>query len=283
MATADFADFLPPLSTTPSSASHTAEPRRPTSTSPGAAATTSRPPTPFTPLATRRLDMLDSNGNGMHHEDDDGLFTDSDPVLPDPSQMGAHDGILLREWSRLEGGMFGMRASGTAASWVVGWMGTDAHLYDDLEDAAILALLDSRFDAHLSFRSSPQPSCPPARPLPTCSHARRGKSARFFLFLKYGRFSTEQGKSGIMTRQQFYCGRCDLLYWLYQWQIYNHIEEHVERDREEEEREAERRREREAAKAKKERKKGKKEAKVKKATGNKKTKNNRQGSHGEQK
>ncbi|KAI4994383.1 hypothetical protein ZWY2020_029431 [Hordeum vulgare] len=44
--------------------------------------------------------MLDSNGNGMHHEDDDDLFTDSDPVLPDPSQMGAHDGILLREWRR---------------------------------------------------------------------------------------------------------------------------------------------------------------------------------------
>ncbi|KAE8820538.1 clathrin light chain protein [Hordeum vulgare] len=44
--------------------------------------------------------MLDSNSNGMHHEDDDGLFTDSDPVLPDPSQMGAHDGILLREWRR---------------------------------------------------------------------------------------------------------------------------------------------------------------------------------------
>ncbi|KAI4980150.1 hypothetical protein ZWY2020_020635 [Hordeum vulgare] len=36
-----------------------------------------------------------------------------------------------------------------AASWVVGWMGTDAHLYDDPEDAAILALLDSRFDAHV--------------------------------------------------------------------------------------------------------------------------------------
>ena len=49
----------------------------------------------------------------------------------------------------LEGGMFGMRASGAAASWVVGRMGTDAHLYDDPEDAAILALLDSRFDAHL--------------------------------------------------------------------------------------------------------------------------------------
>ena len=42
-----------------------------------------------------------------------------------------------------------MHASGTAASWVVGWMGTDADLYDDPEDAAILALLDSRFDAHL--------------------------------------------------------------------------------------------------------------------------------------
>ena len=43
--------------------------------------------------------------------------------------------------------MFGMRASGAAASWVVGRMGTDAHLYDDPEDAAIPALLDSRFDA----------------------------------------------------------------------------------------------------------------------------------------
>ncbi|XBI69262.1 hypothetical protein VPH35_048351 [Triticum aestivum] len=42
--------------------------------------------------------------------------------------------------------MFGMRASGAAASWVVGRMGTDAHLYDDPEDAAIPALLDSRFD-----------------------------------------------------------------------------------------------------------------------------------------
>ncbi|KAE8768105.1 AP3-complex subunit beta-A [Hordeum vulgare] len=50
--------------------------------------------------------------------------------------------------------MFGMRASGTAASWVVGWMGTDAHLYDDPEDAAILALLDSRFDAHLILRDA---------------------------------------------------------------------------------------------------------------------------------
>ncbi|KAE8800270.1 AP3-complex subunit beta-A [Hordeum vulgare] len=46
--------------------------------------------------------------------------------------------------------MFGMRASGAAASWVVGRMGTDAHLYDDPEDAAILALLDSRLDAHLT-------------------------------------------------------------------------------------------------------------------------------------
>ncbi|KAI5022206.1 hypothetical protein ZWY2020_058936 [Hordeum vulgare] len=50
---------------------------------------------------------------------------------------------------RLVGGMFGMRASGVTASWVVGRMGTDAHLYDDPEDAAILALLDSRFDAHV--------------------------------------------------------------------------------------------------------------------------------------
>ncbi|KAE8810996.1 AP3-complex subunit beta-A [Hordeum vulgare] len=49
----------------------------------------------------------------------------------------------------LEGGMFGMRASGAAASWVVGRMGTDVHLYDDPKDAAILAVLDSRFDAHL--------------------------------------------------------------------------------------------------------------------------------------
>ncbi|KAE8768690.1 Sulfurtransferase [Hordeum vulgare] len=32
--------------------------------------------------------MPDSNGNGMHHEDDDDLFTDSDPVLPDPSLDG---------------------------------------------------------------------------------------------------------------------------------------------------------------------------------------------------
>ncbi|KAI4973902.1 hypothetical protein ZWY2020_041683 [Hordeum vulgare] len=92
--------------------------------------------------------MLDSNGNGMHHEDDDDLFTDSDPVLPDPSQMGAHDGILLREWRRLEGGMFEMRERHGRVV-VVAWMGTDAHLYDDPEDAAILALLDSRFDAHL--------------------------------------------------------------------------------------------------------------------------------------
>ena len=43
--------------------------------------------------------------------------------------------------------MFVMRASGATASWVVGQMGTDAHLYDDPEDAAIPALLDSRFDA----------------------------------------------------------------------------------------------------------------------------------------
>ncbi|KAE8790460.1 AP3-complex subunit beta-A [Hordeum vulgare] len=43
-----------------------------------------------------------------------------------------------------------MRASGAAASWVVGRMGTDTHLYGDPEDAAILALLDSRFDAHLT-------------------------------------------------------------------------------------------------------------------------------------
>ncbi|KAI4973897.1 hypothetical protein ZWY2020_041678, partial [Hordeum vulgare] len=56
-------------------------------------------PRPHTPQL-RFLDMLDSNGNGMHHEDDDNLFTHSDPVLPDPSQMGAHDGILLREWRR---------------------------------------------------------------------------------------------------------------------------------------------------------------------------------------
>ncbi|KAI5017838.1 hypothetical protein ZWY2020_042726 [Hordeum vulgare] len=173
--------------------------------------------------------MLDSNGNDIHHEDDDGLFTDSDPVLPDPSQMGAHDGILLRKWrwyvrslslllsptstfafglilyEMIEGspafhpkpqeeaakmicseglrplfknksksypegvkeliqecwdptpsgrptfsdiiprgGMFGCAA---AMAWVVGWMG--ARPDDDPEDAAILALLDSRFDAHL--------------------------------------------------------------------------------------------------------------------------------------
>jgi hypothetical protein len=43
-------------------------------------------------------------------------------------------------------GMFGLQASGAAASWMVGRMGTDAHLYDDPEDAALPALLDSRFD-----------------------------------------------------------------------------------------------------------------------------------------
>ncbi|CAN6291824.1 unnamed protein product [Urochloa humidicola] len=43
--------------------------------------------------------------------------------------------------------MFGLQASGAAASWVVGRMGTDAHLYDDPDDASIPALLDSRFDA----------------------------------------------------------------------------------------------------------------------------------------
>ena len=43
--------------------------------------------------------------------------------------------------------MFGLQATGAAASWVVGRMGTDAHLYDDPDDASIPALLDSRFDA----------------------------------------------------------------------------------------------------------------------------------------
>ncbi|XP_062208225.1 AP3-complex subunit beta-A-like isoform X2 [Phragmites australis] len=43
--------------------------------------------------------------------------------------------------------MFGLQASGAAASWMVGRMGTDAHLYDDPDDASIPALLDSRFDA----------------------------------------------------------------------------------------------------------------------------------------
>ena len=43
--------------------------------------------------------------------------------------------------------MFGLQASGAAASWVVGRMGTDAHLYDDPYDASIPELLDSRFDA----------------------------------------------------------------------------------------------------------------------------------------
>jgi hypothetical protein len=43
--------------------------------------------------------------------------------------------------------MFGLQASGAAASWVVGRMGTDAHLYDDPDDASIPELLDSRFDA----------------------------------------------------------------------------------------------------------------------------------------
>ncbi|KAI4989737.1 hypothetical protein ZWY2020_038100 [Hordeum vulgare] len=44
--------------------------------------------------------MPNSNGNGMHHEDDDDLFTEPGPVLPDPAQMGADDGILLRKWRR---------------------------------------------------------------------------------------------------------------------------------------------------------------------------------------
>ena len=43
--------------------------------------------------------MLDSNGNGIHHEDDDDLFTDPGPILPDPAQMGADDGILLADVS----------------------------------------------------------------------------------------------------------------------------------------------------------------------------------------
>jgi len=43
--------------------------------------------------------------------------------------------------------MFGLQATGAAASWVVGRMGTDAHLYDDPDDSSIPALLDSRFDA----------------------------------------------------------------------------------------------------------------------------------------
>lgn len=43
--------------------------------------------------------------------------------------------------------MFSLQSSGAAASWVVGRMGTDAHLYDDPDDASIPALLDSRFDA----------------------------------------------------------------------------------------------------------------------------------------
>ncbi|KAE8770786.1 hypothetical protein D1007_57419 [Hordeum vulgare] len=56
---------------------------------------------------------------------------------------------LLYVWS-VEGGMFGMRASSVAVSWVVGWIGTNVHLYDDTEDAAIPALLDSHFDVHLT-------------------------------------------------------------------------------------------------------------------------------------
>ncbi|KAJ1287279.1 hypothetical protein BS78_03G419300 [Paspalum vaginatum] len=56
-----------------------------------------------------------------------------------PRGKGAHE----RDPPR----MFGFQASGAAASWVVGRMGTDAHLYDDPDDASIPALLDSRFDA----------------------------------------------------------------------------------------------------------------------------------------
>ncbi|XBI14365.1 hypothetical protein VPH35_140964 [Triticum aestivum] len=51
--------------------------------------------------AAHPFGMPDSNGNGMHHDaEDDGLFTDSGPVLPDPAQMGADEGFLLREWRR---------------------------------------------------------------------------------------------------------------------------------------------------------------------------------------
>jgi hypothetical protein len=51
-------------------------------------------------------------------------------------------------------GMFGFQVSGAAASWMVGRMGTDAHLYDDPEDAAIPALLNSRSSLRSSRRAS---------------------------------------------------------------------------------------------------------------------------------
>jgi hypothetical protein len=44
--------------------------------------------------------------------------------------------------------------SGAAASWMVGRMGTDAHLYDDPEDAAISALLNSCCSSRSSRRAS---------------------------------------------------------------------------------------------------------------------------------
>ena len=38
--------------------------------------------------------MPDSNGNGMHHTEDNGLFTESGPVLPTPGRGPVHDSAL---------------------------------------------------------------------------------------------------------------------------------------------------------------------------------------------
>ncbi|XP_044454720.1 clathrin light chain 2 isoform X2 [Triticum aestivum] len=82
-----------------------AGPQQLTSTSPGAAATTSRPPLTPTPSATTpppcTPSACHSNGNDRRALPTTScLFTDSGHVLPNPAQMGADEGFLLREWRR---------------------------------------------------------------------------------------------------------------------------------------------------------------------------------------
>lgn len=79
-----------------------------------------------------------------------------------------------------------------------------------------------------------------------------------------------------MDKQYFYCERCDLIFWWFQWQINNHKADHNKDDEEEEEQEAERKREREAVKAKKASKKARQEARIKKAAADNKAKTKKQ-------